>query len=106
MTPQAQPPPEIRFLLIPAYRPWEDLPAPAWSQSPIRAEVPARKLGTSRFEIHLETRRHWVGPFADALIWFGLNLVAKGHTAPGSTWNNGPGTPHFQWTESRPTVGK
>jgi len=81
---QALPPAEISFHLEPAWRPWENRKPPVFKQ--FVQPLPAHPA-FPRFEMPRESRRHWIHPVVDIVIWLGLASQARSVNLRGSTWN-------------------
>ena len=87
---QAFPPAEIGFHLEPTWRPWENQKRPVFKSFTRVWPAPPR---FQRLELPQESRRAWIHPVVDFVIWLGLATQARSLPPWGSTWNNAQENP-------------
>jgi len=99
---QALPPAEIRFILKPEWRPWENPKEPVFNELIIPEP---RRFRAAHLELPQRDPRAWIHPVADFLLWVGLNIAAKPVSPRGSTWNTPQENPQY-WYKSPYTEWK
>jgi hypothetical protein len=107
IVPQTLPPAEVRFVLQPAWRPWEARPVPSFRPAELRLPEPGSGPRALRV-VRTEIPRPWYrNPLTELFIWVGLTSLSDGHIAKGSTWNQPfrAQTFRFEWVRTDPVLG-
>jgi hypothetical protein len=107
MLPQMLPYAEVRFVLQPAWRPWEARPLPPFIQPQLRLPAPGHGPLALR-TVRVEALQPWYrNPIAELFIWIGLTSLAEGRITEGSTWNGVSRARafRFEWVRTDPVLG-